>query len=70
MWVNWLTSQSSSLGTDRGGGRGGSPGDRELLEKHPYRGVFIGCESLEAAEAQTLCEDLAATVFIPRADEE
>lgn len=60
------------MGIDRGegGGGGGSLGGPEFLEKHPYRGVFIGCESLEAAEAQTLCEDLAAAVFIPRADEE
>ncbi|CAM9820249.1 unnamed protein product [Ectocarpus sp. 4 AP-2014] len=56
-WVNWLTSQSSS---PSGGGLGGR---EELRERHPYRSVFVGCESLEAAEAGALCDGLRGAVF-------
>lgn len=73
-WVSWLTSQSSSPGSARGGGGGGGglggKDSQELLETHPYRGVFIGCEGLEAAEAQSLCEGLGKAVFTRLVQEE
>lgn len=63
-WVNWLTSQSSS---PSGGGLGGR---EELLERHPYRSVFVGCESLEAAEAAALCDGLRGAVFTRLVEEQ
>lgn len=73
--MSWLTSQSSSPGATRGGGNGGAGGlggkdSQELLDAHPYRGVFVGCEGLEAAEAQALCEGLGKAVFTRLVQEE
>ncbi|CAN0264400.1 unnamed protein product [Scytosiphon promiscuus] len=62
-WVNWLTSQSSSPSAASKHGGADNKGREDLLQRHPYRGVFIGCESLEADEAQTLCDELWAAVF-------
>jgi len=67
-WVSWLTSQSSSPGTSRGG-LGGQE-SQELPERHPYKGVFVGCESLDAVETESLCEDLVKAVFTRLVEEE
>lgn len=68
-WVSWLTSQSSSPGTSRGG-LGGQESSQELPGRHPYKGVFVGCESLDAAETESLCEDLVKAVFTRLGEEE
>lgn len=70
--MSWLTSQSSSPGTARGVGGAalGGKDSQELLEAHPYRGVFVGCEGLEAAEAQAVCEGLGKAVFTRLVQEE
>lgn len=69
-WVSWLTSQSSSPGISRGGGGLGGKDSQELLDTHPYMGVFVGCEGLESVEAQALCEGLGKAVFTRLVQEE
>lgn len=63
-WVEWLVSQGSS--TSAGGGGSGKTGSKrleeDLLERHPYRGVFVACESMEAAEVEKLFNDVRSAV--------